>query len=389
MPAPHVDSRSLLVGLAAISFLSLLPTDADAIARVRREVWSYDGAIPSAPSETAVNVAFFANVSDMDVPSRILFDLTIVEPDGSEAALVRYRWGKWEDLPAAGTPIQVYLSFALSCDGRGLVTARPITATFSFCDFGQPDAFERSIDHFDAFTVQTTGPFGLTLIDRGGYHGQTPTPPEAFSCSGAYTLGLTESEALDRLRDSKSEQANRLQDEPPGSIGIYFDPEGTQCSGTITPGQPGKLYVVARMEGMSECGVAGAEFRFTGIPEAWMTNVVPMPDIVAIGDPLLDGAAVGFHCKRPEDGTSVLYEIDVAASELVEDLQLAVVQRDPPSNPNFSCPQLVLCDRPIFTKVCVAGFECFVNATKAVPDRCSTLVPVSAISWTRIKSLFR
>ncbi len=389
MPARCFVSRALMATVAGALVVSMIAPDASALSRVRREIWSYQGAIPSAPSETVVDVSFFASVGDMDLPSRIVFAVTILDGQDQEHTLLRYRWGRWENLPDPGTPVQVFLSFAVSCDGRGLVTARPLATTFTFCNLGQADPEERDIDNFETFAVQTSGSFGMVIIDRGGYRGDTPTPPDAFACTGAFTPGLTESQALEDLREKKNEWANRLHDELPGSIGIYFNREGTQCSGTIPPGVPVKLFVVARMEGLSECGIAGAEFRFTGIPGRWTTHSVPDPEIVAIGDPLLEGTAIGFHCKRPEDGTSVLYEIDVVADEAMNDVQFQIESRDPPANPNFPCPLLVLCDRPIYTKVCVDGFECFINPTKAVPERCATPVAVEGTTWTQVKSLFR
>ena len=389
MSARCLVSRSILLALVAATFVLLDPVDSHALSRVRREIWSYQGDIPTSPGETVVDVSFFASVGDMDLPSRIVFAITILDDADQEHTLLRYRWGTWENLPDPGTPVQVFMSFAMSCDGRGLITARPLATTFAFCNLGQANPEERSIDNFETFEVQTSGSFGLVIVDRGGYRGDTPTPPDAFSCVGSFTHGLTESQALEELREKKNEWANRLNDDPPGSIGIYFDREGTQCSGTIAPGQPVKVYVVARMEGLSECGIAGAEFRFTGIPDAWMTHAVPNPEIVALGDPLLEGTAIGFQCKRPEDGSSVLYEIDVVADEMVNDVQFQIEPRNPPANPNFACPLLVLCDRPIYTKVCVSGFECFVNPTKALPDRCAAPVAVEDMTWTRVKSLFR
>jgi len=387
MPARSLGSRSIILALLIAWIATLVPADVGALSRVRHEVWSFQGDIPTAPNESIVDVSFFASVADMDLPSRIVFAIAIL--DGrDEHTLLRYRWGKWEDLPGPGTPVEVFLSFALSCDGNGLITARPITTSFTFCNL-QANAEDRQIDNFETFAVQTSGPFGLTLVDRGGYRGQTPTAADAFACSGASPFGLTESRALELLREKSNARASQIQSELPGSIGVYFDREGTRCSGTILPDALGTVYVVARMEGMSECGIAGAEFRFTGIPDDWMVRAVPNPDIVAIGDPLAEGAAVGFNCKRPEAGVTVLYTVDVAAAAVVNDIQFQIEPRNPPSSPEFACAQLVLCDRPVFTKVCVDGFACFINSTKAIPGSCEIPVAVSARTWSSVKSLFR
>ena len=52
-----------------------------------------------------------------------------------------------------------------------------------------------------------------------------------------------------------------------------------------------------------------------------------------------------------------------------------------PSNPNFQCPVLVLCDAPIFTTICVPGGQAIWNGPPCT-------VGVDQKSWSGVKNLF-
>ena len=74
-----------------------------------------------------------------------------------------------------------------------------------------------------------------------------------------------------------------------GSIGIYFDREGTLCQGTIPPGPTGgTVYVLAKRAGESAGGIAAAEFHFTGVPASWEVFPVANPVHLTQGNPFLD-----------------------------------------------------------------------------------------------------
>ena len=375
------------VFLACLLQISLASTDVAALNQIRDEEWSYRGELPQYPASSVVSVGFFANVGDMDLPSRVVFTLNVINAEGEYQPLVEYRWGRWEEIAAPGTPITAYASFRLSCDGDGQVIVEPVETWFGFCNRGQIELDVRELENVQIFPVQVQGRFGLGLVDRGGYLGPNPTPRDAFGCAGAAGMSLDAATAAREVSIQKSRAANAISNGNTGSVGLYFDPLGQTCSGTILPDQPGTVYVVAKMAGMSECGIAGAEFRFTGIPDSWMTFPVAIPDILAIGDPLADGATMGFKCKRPEAGLIVLYSVQVLAMEELHDLQFAIERRNPPADPDFDCPLLVLCDYPAFTMVCVNGFTCNVNATE--PRLCAVPTGVEAKTWSGIKTLFR
>ncbi len=173
-----------------------------------------------------------------------------------------------------------------------------------------------------------------------------------------------------------------------GTLGIYFDPMETQCNGTILPGVPGTIYILAKLEGTSASGITGAEFRIGGIPETWDTHPVPNPVMISLGDPFTIGVTGAFgQCQRPDNGVVILYTVLVVASDQASDLVFTLESRNPPSNPYFPCPLILLCDSPRFSKVCVEAQTCSVNAT--VARKCAAPTAVNQKTWGGVKGLYR
>jgi hypothetical protein len=172
-----------------------------------------------------------------------------------------------------------------------------------------------------------------------------------------------------------------------GSIGIYFDREGTLCQGTIPPGGTGgTVYVLAKHAGQSAGGIAATEFRFTGVPESWEVFPVANPVHLTQGNPFGDGVVSGFECE--DDAQPVLlYTVLVLAHSEETNVQFQIEARNPPSNPSFACPHIDLCDAPAYTKVCVEGLRCFVNS--ATPRKCDSPLAVEPVSWSALKHLYR
>lgn len=171
-----------------------------------------------------------------------------------------------------------------------------------------------------------------------------------------------------------------------GSIGIYFDREGTLCQGTIPPGPTGGIvYVLAKLAGQSAGGIAATEFRFTGVPESWEVFPVANPAHLTQGNPFQDGVVSGFECDN-HGGPVLLYTVLVLAGSEETDVQFQIEARNPPSNPSFACPHVDLCDAPAYTKVCVEGLPCFVNVSTS--RKCGILA-VSPVSWSALKRLYR
>ena len=176
-------------------------------------------------------------------------------------------------------------------------------------------------------------------------------------------------------------------EDPALSIGVYFDAQGTKCAGTIGAGEVGRVYIVAKYGPPNTDGIAGAEFRFVGLPDSWQVSAVPNPDIFTLGDPFASGVVAGFACPSPQARKFVLYEVLVQAGDAQENVQFSIETRDPAINPSLNCPVLVGCDQPVYTQFCVQSVPCFVNATKATP--CDSPVSVSHTSWGKVKRLLR
>ena len=142
-----------------------------------------------------------------------------------------------------------------------------------------------------------------------------------------------------------------------GLIGIFTDLTATQTSATFAIGVPRTLYIVARLEGETASGIAGAEFRVDGLPAGWMAYVTPAPEAnVTLGDPFqITGvghrANIAFpYCVLGTNECVLLYTVIVVATSEVPPTDLMVEIGDPPSNPAMPGPVLVDCDAPMFTQ---------------------------------------
>ena len=79
--------------------------------------------------------------------------------------------------------------------------------------------------------------YEFAIRDEHGIAGENPTVANALSCSGAGTTAIAlETDPWKVLSQAKSRRLNDLlAPEDSGSLGVYFDEAGTQCSGTIHP----------------------------------------------------------------------------------------------------------------------------------------------------------
>jgi VCBS repeat-containing protein len=176
-------------------------------------------------------------------------------------------------------------------------------------------------------------------------------------------------------------------DDVAGSIGVYFDAAGTRCQGTIHPGVPSMVYILAKPAGTTADGVAGAEFRFTGLPLSWHVFPVASPELIAMGDPFGDGVVAAWpQCQGSSESPVLLYSVAVVADAEEPDVVLGIGSH--PSNYTFPCPLLLACDDPVFTKHCVSAQSCFVNSsTPAGP--CASVLGIDQKTWSGVKELYR
>jgi len=173
------------------------------------------------------------------------------------------------------------------------------------------------------------------------------------------------------------------------TIGVYFDPAGTVCSGTIEAGVPGNIYIVAKTPPGQAMRAAGAEFRFTGLPPAWLVYPVADPSIFTIGNPFGDGVSLASSVQCYPGGSDdfLMFSVLVLADETLEDVRFDIEGRNPPLNPRFACPLVSSCDGPAFTLHCVSTSSCFVNST--TPEPCAATSAVREMTWTGLRQLYQ
>ena len=381
---PHGVAFSLAparAGLSAVLFLAFSGT-ALALENVRNVVWS----LPPAGSSEVI-VVFDAQVSDADLYTGIKFAIAVTQGAGEPRPVIRIDTEAVTNLPEVGEPLALRVVFDLACNGT-TVNGTLLETMARFCVLDYGNAWEPLPDAGQGDSATVVGPFGLVVLDEAGFQGMVPTPTDAFHCTAAGGHAPVIATAPPPAR--RQAPLRILDGEAPGTIGIFFDPEGTQCQGVIEPGSIDTVYVVARLgeSDDSRCGIAGAEFRFAGIPPTWHPSPVLNPEFLGIGNPFGQGVTmVAAHCKRPASGVVLLFTVLVRADAPAANLTFTIENRDPPTNPAFRCPLLLACDDPIFTKICVEGQPCFVNFTTA--RKCPTPLAVENATWSLIKELYR
>ena len=171
---------------------------------------------------------------------------------------------------------------------------------------------------------------------------------------------------------------------------LDFDPSDTdfdRCSGSTSPFGTGHgfyitVYVYAQLSGLTANGIRGAEFYVQGFEEidasGWvLSNIIPENGVLvgSIFSPI-EGigrrAQVGFPdtCVAGTEvaGSRVVFLGGILADgfnelDIPTNTYVSVVAGDPPSDPTFNCPLLLLCDDPVFTKVCVTGGQFIINSS--------------------------
>lgn len=160
-----------------------------------------------------------------------------------------------------------------------------------------------------------------------------------------------------------------------------------------------RLYVVAMLQQDACGGIAAAEFRISGYPtpaEGWFTNLTWPPNVHPTGDVFAEGVQLSFPCATSEQGAVILLTMDVLAATPIQDRIVSVLAHQNPSDPQFACPVLTLCD-PGFTKICAQGAESRFNASSTGACYCSDgcIIPgcpplaVEHGTWSHVKGLFQ
>lgn len=380
--------RPLIATFVCIS--GVLTATSHAIVNVHDEVWFYvSTSLPAQPQRTHLSVDFEGTLTAHDIDSGVTFSIVRPASESGDAVLLRYAINGL-DLPAAGTPVNVSLSFALSCDAQDGLW---VTHSYGLIAYCHPTRGSIGLGFKDVTNGQShlvagagAGVFGLTAADENGHYGENPVPDGTFQCGGDTSLLWTEADALRAIERHQTTSPHLAKDGDSGWLGVYFDPAGEICQGTVLPGEPGMVYIVAKLRGLTACGFDGTEFRFTGLPDSWRVFPVPNPDMFVFGDPFGDGATMVFGSCQPPD-TVLLYTVLVLATAAEENVEFRLEARDPPSSPVFRCPQILLCDAPFYNIVCAETVPCAVNSSTS--RTCGPPVAVNAATWGEVKALYR
>lgn len=164
-------------------------------------------------------------------------------------------------------------------------------------------------------------------------------------------------------------------------IGVMFDTTSYTHEACAAPMVPLRGYIVAALGGdVAAAGIAGAEFRLEGLDPSWTSTATPSPAAnLVFGDPLAGGCQIAFPtCQSPD--VVILYTLDIIAPTVIQDMTLTVRAHQNPSNPNFACPVVPLCNAPVFTKICVADADAWVRPCP---------VSVRAVSWSTVRALYQ
>lgn len=168
------------------------------------------------------------------------------------------------------------------------------------------------------------------------------------------------------------------------SIGVFFDPSGGSCNGTVPIPSFVTFYVIAFPDPQGN-GITGAEFRLDGVPaEGWYLSASPSSAAaVDIGNPFLEGCNIAFANCRSGAGGVLLYTITGAATTPVTNQTLRILRRTLPTDLGFICPLVTLCDAPDYTMVCVTGGEAVINGACRAPV-VSSFNPTSGPAGTSV-----
>lgn len=174
------------------------------------------------------------------------------------------------------------------------------------------------------------------------------------------------------------------------SIQIFFDPVAFSRCASVGANSLVSWYVYAVVGGVAAGGIAGAELRLEGTPAGWPMTATPSSaaDFVA-GNPLQDGAQIAFPTCQGGVGEAslvLLYTIQGVATHAVPCTPLSVRSHRSPSNPAYACALLVLCDAPVWTKVCAWTAEAYINGSCGHPAGCPT--SVQGATWPQVKRLY-
>ena len=166
-------------------------------------------------------------------------------------------------------------------------------------------------------------------------------------------------------------------------LGVFMDQAGENCDITAPEGVVTQCYLLLKSPGVVD-GVSMIELAIRGLPDGWygFIDVCP-PCMVYLPSGFGDGANLPLFLGCHEGDPIALAPVYLFPTSEVHDAILAVEAMKRPTDPNFSCQQIELCDNPALTRVCVRGGTSRVNGT----EHCA--VSTKPSSWSAYKQLYR
>ena len=161
-----------------------------------------------------------------------------------------------------------------------------------------------------------------------------------------------------------------------GYIGIYAEPNGATPCTQIGQYQGAVLYLVAKVDGLTASGITGAEFRVEVTnPAGWTFYPTFYNSPTTVGSDLMGtGITLAYaSCRVPDSVMAIPVGEILAINWTGGPTNLLIKSRSTPSNPAYSCPLLVACDAPIYTKACM---------TPTTEPPCSLTVPPKPVAST-------
>jgi hypothetical protein len=201
-----------------------------------------------------------------------------------------------------------------------------------------------------------------------------------------------------------------------GNIGLFFDEGAALCQYTIPCNGQARIYVYALLQGATQYGITGVEYRVTasGSTAAYLISETFNPTATSVGSgafPPQLGINLAWATCQVGDGTKILLEtVDILnLGCATAELELGVVKHGSAAT-FYQCPLFTTCDQ-LFTKYCV-GYNtpgtpapnCFYQAgpNTQEPAQCTRsgrayvnpgstrncTVAVAPVSWSAVKGLY-
>jgi len=387
--------RSVGIRVQDLVALLLAALPAKAAALVSIECKSWHGSCGE------LQCRFEARSTASDAAGGVRFTLLERGGDGNRQLMeVALPWAP--PFPPPGSEIRGFVRMKLDRTVEGLSGQYIVDWHITWCEPGGPTQVRRAglTQPLATGTCDPEAAFECALADENGVEGTNPTADEFLVCNAAeaqllrewlspfemVSRGLAVTDPSYRPPDINAfiPASDPAQN---GSVGLYFSPDGTSLCANATQDQPIDFYVLAKLAGVTECGITGVEYRVSSLPDGWFVAGFPPDEAIMFGNPLGDvGCNVAFH-NCTNDSPVLLFSGTLYPTSAVADYSLQVGKRNPSTNPNFACLLVTLCDSPSYTIACVGpGAPAILNP---LPGATCGTTAANQTTWSRVKQLYR